>query len=724
MFYHLFFVSLSTSKQHRSAEKFRIRNQMKMNEIPKISITQDFSTNDQDDLEANECTADIRDAHTDIENLDSDAESTVPKTHLLKTRKKVKSKQIDQCATDIEDCVGSGSDDESDRSKPYNAELSLNEFLDQGFVDETASFGGTDKVKHSRRVKSASLLLPQEDDGAITDCEDLYGSDNEHDEPMSCELIASNKRFNDFLIDNDDFSSVDVQNSSLIRLTKMRNRNVDVSDNECNLPLNNWNELSDVENMEFSDREEASNDRCRSNKSHFEVEEMTLALSDIEDSCKMKIQPEIAVSFVNRRSKRSRNTLHALSLKANKGSSSLMVQKNADEAVTDIENLESSDDEVMNMRKTLSIPMALVNAAITDVEDFDADESEMPEAAIDIKLPSPSREIIVSREDKHGDPVSKTMPLVANPNGFLNVADSYVDKGLTDTEDMSGNEDEYNNTDQYVMHEMPHMDNDVINSSEGLTQVARNNIVCDVEPVTDVEELRSVSGVKLRRRKSKPKSNKPKGILLSVQRQQDAEAVTDNEEIVLSDDQAAQYFHAMHHALGAVALQPLGQEDGLTDVEEISDDEEFHRKSNAIDIDPNVFRQEIFFSTITLSDAASGKSSQQNQGYSKISTIIKTREAHDSSADIGTTDVEEMIHSDAEDFLGVDKTSQRNSTTPNELRCAFNESLSSHVYDQSKSEFDTSDEAQHVKGYGNIQDVHTDVECFDEDRSIVHFVFF
>lgn len=693
-----------------------------MNEIPKISITQDFSTNDQDDLEVNVCTADIQDAHTDIENLDSDADNSATKSHLLTARKKVKSKKIDQCGTDVEDCVGSGSDDESDRSKPHDAQLSLNEFLDQGFTDETASFGGTDKVKHSRRVKSPCLLLPQEDDGAVTDCEDLYGSDNEHDEPMSTEMIASNKQFNDFLIDNDDFSSVDVQNSSLVRLMKMRHRNVDVSDNECNLPMNNWNELSDVENMMFSDQEgAASNDLFRSNKSPFEVEEMTLALSDIEDTCRIKTQPEIAVSFANRRSKRSRNTLHALSLKANKGGSSLMVQRNADEAVTDVENLESSDDEKMNMRKTLSIPMALVNAANTDIEDFDADESEMPEIAVDIRLPSPSREIIVSREDRHGDPVSKMMPLVANPNGFLGVTNNYVDKGLTDTEDMSGNEEEYNNTDQYDMHEMPHMDNDFVNSSEGLTKIARNNLVSDLEPVTDVEELRSVGGAKLRRRKSKPKSNKPKGILLSVQHQQDMEAITDNEEILLSDDQAAKYFNAKPNELGAFAIQPLGQEEGTTDIEEISDDEDFHRKSNAIDIDPNVFRQEIFFSTITLSDVASSKSSQQNQGYSKISTIIKTREAHDSSADIGTTDVEEMIHSDAEDFLGVDKTSQRNNPTPNELRSAFNESLSTHVYDQSKSGFDTSDEAQHVKGYENIQDAHTDVECLDEDRSIADF---
>lgn len=701
---------------------------MKMNQIPKISITQDFSTNDQDDLDANECTANIQDAHTDIENFDSDVECNDSKKNLLKARKKLKSKKIDQCATDVEDCVGSGSDDESDLSKVYDARLSLNEFLDQGFVDETSSFGGTNKVKHSRHVKNAGLLVPQEDDGAITDCEDLYGSDNDIDDPVSTEMVALNRKFNDFLIDNDDFSSVDVQNSALVHLKKLHNRHMDVSDNECNIQLNNWNELSDVENMEFSEQEGASNVsiRFRRNKSPFEAEEMTLALSDIEDSCKIstptRSHQEIAVSFVNRRSKRTRNTLHALSLKANKGGNSLTVQKKPEEAITDVENLESSDDEKINMRKTLSIPMALVNATNnhTDLEDFDADDLDMPDIAADIKLPSPSREIIVSKEDKHGDPVSKMMPLVASSNGFLSVTGSYVDKGLTDTEDMSGNEDEYINTDQYAMSEMPAMENDFISSSEGLTNVARNNIVFDLEPVTDVEDMKAIGGSKLRRRKSKPKSNKPKSILLSVQRQHDVEAITDNEEILLSDEQAAKYYNP-RFKFGAAALEPIAPEDGTTDIEEISDDEEFHNKSNAIDIDPNVFRQETFFSTITLSDASPSKSLQHNQGYSKISTIMKTREAHDSSADIGTTDVEEMIHSDAEDFLGIDKTPQRNINTPNELRCAFNESLSSHVYDQSKSEFNTSNEGQHVKRFANIQDAHTDIECLDDEKSEVFF---
>lgn len=695
---------------------------MKMNEIPKISITQDFSNNDPDDFDTNECRAEcIQDAHTDIENLDSDRECNTPKSQLLlKARKKVKSKKIDHCATDIEDCEDSGSDDAGDLCKAYDARLSLNEFLDQGFVEETSSFGGNDKIKHSKSVKNASLLIPQEDDGAVTDCEDLYGSDNEN-ETLSKEMIASNQKFNDFLLDNDDFSSVDVSNAALTRLTKAHHQNYNVSDNECGLPMNNWNELSDVESILFSDQEGASNSGSQiRSKNTFEAEEMSFALSDVEDTCKgiqTKSQPEIAVSFANRRSKRSRNTLHA-SMKANRSGNSLIVQKTADEGATDVENLESSDDEQVNMRKTLSIPMALVNAAMahTDVEDFDADDIDLPEAAVDIKLPSPSREIIVSREDKHGDPVSKCMPLVANSAGFLGIAASYVDKGLTDTEDMSGNEEEYNNTDQYVLNEMPDMDNDVINSSEGLTKMTRSEVVTDMEPVTDVEDMKAV-GAKLRRRKSKPKSNRPKSILLSVQRQKDFEAITDNEEILL-DDQAAAYYNAGRYQSGAAALQPMSHEDGVTDVEEISDDEEFHNKSK--DIDLNVFRQETFFSTITLSDASANKSCQSNQGYSKISTVSKIREAHDSSADMGTTDVEEMIHSDAEENLCIDKTPQRNNT-PNVLRCAFNESLSSHVHDQSKSEFDNSDEAQHIKGYGDNQDAHTDVECLDDDKSIAGF---
>lgn len=403
-----------------------------MNEIPKISITQDFT---DEEVEDSECSANIADAHTDIEDLDSDDKnSKFPSNQLLKTRKKTKSKKIDECGTDVEDCIGSGSDDDFDKS--YDDNLSLTEFLDQGFTDETSGYGGDNKIKQSRKAKRASLFVPPDDDGAVTDCEDM-SSDNE----ILVVDCPDDPNYENFLLENDDFSSVNVQNSALFEANKKKrltaSKNVDESGSDSDMPAGNWNELSDVENIALSDQEDQPKypSRIRNSVSAFDAEEMILVASDTEGACsQFEPLPAVAVSFIsNVRAKKSHS--HTRRAKSNQSKNTLAVQANPDEGITDIENLDSSDDEGTNIRKNLSIPLAYVQYAgsksLTDVEDFDVDDDCIPSTSNDIKLPSPVREICVMREDKHGDPVAKVMPLVVSANGsYLGIQDEYVDKGL------------------------------------------------------------------------------------------------------------------------------------------------------------------------------------------------------------------------------------------------------------------------------------------------------
>lgn len=405
-----------------------------MNEIPKISITQEFVTDDHDDDERDdsECSANINEAHTDIEDLDSDDKnSQFPSGQLLKARKKTKSKKIDECATDIEDCEGSTSDEEL--VKCCDDQLSLNEFLDHGFTEETSSFDGANKIKHSRKGKRASLFVPREDDGAVTDCEDLT-SDNEI-EVIDCQ---NNPEYDNILLENDDFNTVNVDNSAFVQTNKKKritsSKNCDLSDSECELPRGNWNELSDVENIMFSDQEDQPKyaSYIKHSASAFDAEEMIMVASDNESACpKYEQLPDISVSFTNTRPKRA--YVRHRPQKSNASKNTLGVQGNAEEAITDVENLDSSDDEGTNIRKKHLIPLAYVNAGNrphTDVEDFDMDDDCIPSTSNDIKLPSPVREITVMREDKHGDPVSKVMPLVVSTNGsYLGIAEDYVDKG-------------------------------------------------------------------------------------------------------------------------------------------------------------------------------------------------------------------------------------------------------------------------------------------------------
>lgn len=403
-----------------------------MNEIPKISITQDFV--DDDDLEDSECSANIGDAHTDIEDLDGDEnQSQFPSNQLLKARKKSKSKKIDECGTDVEDCIGSGSDD--DLVISCDDQLSLSEFLDQGFIEETSGIGDDNKTKHSRKAKRASLFVPPDDEGAVTDCEDM-SSDNE----ILVVNCPDDPRFENFLLENDDFSSVNVQNSAFVQANKKKrfvsSKNVDQSGSDSDLPAGNWNELSDVENIALSDQEDQPkySSRIRHSASAFDAEEMIMVASDNEGACsRYQPQADVAVSFTNQRAKKSQS--HSRRNKSNPNKNSLAVQPNPDEGITDIEHLDSSDDEGTNIRKNLSIPLAYVqysgSKSHTDVEDFDVDDDCIPSTSKDIKLPSPVREICVMREDKHGDPVAKVMPLVVSANGsYLGIQDDYVDKGL------------------------------------------------------------------------------------------------------------------------------------------------------------------------------------------------------------------------------------------------------------------------------------------------------
>lgn len=283
-------------------------------------------------------------------------------------------------------------------------------------------------------------------------------------------------------------------------------------------------------------------------------------------------------------------------------------------------------------------------------------------------------------------------------------------KGLTDTEDLSGNEEDYDSGIKYEIIEVPNFDDGgIVSTAEGLTSFTRDRKTIDHEQLTDVEEIRVGGEKQSRRKRSKPKTTKTKGGLLAVNGDDDEDQVlTENEEIYVNDDQASNYTNARH--LNGIGLGIRGHPDGgVTDTEEFSGDEDLTKKYNT-EIDPNVFQQEAFFSTITSTDGTQGKQPIL-QGYSKISTTIKTREALESSADQSVTDVEDLEQTDGEDLLGVD--AQSRGPTPNLLRSTFNECASYSVRDQSKNEFDISNEADHIKGYEDIHENHTDIECLE-----------
>lgn len=692
------------------------------NEIPTISITHDDAVDM--DVDCDEKNFNINDAHTDIEDLDSDNEQKRPKSpcKTFKTRSK---KLINECATDVEDYNDSGSDLDPPKIDEERR-ISLSEFLDHGYVEETSTPGAVrGKTKKSTNRLGPQLTITPLDDGGITDCENCETSDDEEDAPNE-KISEANKKYDDFLLQADDFNTVSVQGSSIINRQKhcspsTSNNPSNSSDSDDDIRFCEKSDVSDIENIQFSDQDDAQKycGKMRHSKSALDAEEIILQDSDNEDlsmATKKPLYPEINISFLTPDGLRNRK--HKTTKKS---SVKLTVQSEPDEALTDVENLNSSDDEddECTSRSTLAIPAAICsqNSPLTDVEDLDVDDDYKQPCAKDVKLPSPVREITLMTEDKQGDPVAKVMPLL-NPTVFLGVTEPYIDKGLTDTEDVSGNEEEYNNDGKYETNELPALDGGFVRATDGLIEQSRRRYsnVSDTEPLTECEELHVGKKQQVRRKKSKPKGARPKQFL-SVSPSENP-ATTDVEELYISDDQAGN-FPAATRCRRAHYLFAQHETDVVkTDTEDISGDEDGFEKSIP-DIDPMIFRQEAFFSTVTSSDGSTGNSFTQRECYSPIPTIMRRAHGSPQTSSELSADTEDLqINSDVEDLLTVDTYSRADTVTPQAIRNVFNENTNFFVFDHNNSHFDTRNEGPHIKpGYQDIQDSHTDVEFLDDDVS-------
>lgn len=711
--------------QHRETSE----NKMMVNEIPVISITPDDSNPNLDDNDNDDRKYDINDAHTDIEDLDSDDENgSGPSPRMrtpsraLRIRRKSSSsskKNISEAVTDIEDYNDS---DDSDSVKEENEEqkIDLNEFLDQGFVEEMSSHARAGRVggmKQSRNTFKATLFAPVEDDGGITDCEDF---DTSGDEAESKPEPVDQKPFDEILQEMliDDGNNVSIQDATTLNACRSpaAPSSACVSDgSESENDDGGKREgakyrykRSTVENIMLSDDDARKFfNRIRPSKSALEAEEIVMQASDYEECAEPS--PDVNITFqscdrVKVRRRHLRSHQRAGTSAAAVSGSTLLVAVNPDEGVTDVENLNSSDDddETGGARSHLTIPTAVIKCSdcgLTDVEDFDIDEDCIPADRGDIKLPSPVREITLMTQDTSGDPITKVMPL--NSSGtFLGVVESYIDKGLTDTEDVSGNEEDYYSSKNYAANVSGmELEGGVVTNSEGLTtlQKAKRELLSHIDPLTDVEELfLGANSDGVRRRKPKPKGSRSKNLLVEQRQYRDA---TDMEDLYVSDDQAEHFQRVQRPSVLAI---PAGDDGGVTDTEEMSGDEdEYTEKPEEIDI--NVLKQEAYFSTVTTCDGTLKE---------HFNAAVPEKLPHcELSADSEVL----QLNSDVEDLLTVEGYSRAETVTPIEIRNALDETCRSQVFDHSEERRDRSNEGIHMKGYRESQEAHTDVECLEDD---------
>lgn len=690
---------------------------MIVNEIPTISITQDESNPDIDDLDDDENgKPDINDAHTDIEDLDSDENETIRRSpsRMLRIRRKPTPRRISDAGTDIEDYNASDSDSDESEVKE-DGKFDLNEFLDLGFVEEVSSntvgrVGGTKQAGPS--FKSYLTARNDDDDGGITDCENLETSDEDEIEPK---FEVDQKPYDDILKEMlvDDGNSVNHQDSTTLA-NQCRSTGgspsflTDESDSDGACARATRYKHSMVENLILSDEDTRKcGKRMRPRPSAWDAEEIVLQASDNDETPMRDVSyADVGIAFLqNDRSKlRKRYSRPSQKKSSGPSGSTLTVAKKTEDVLTDIENLDSSDDETGNCSNQLAIPAAVINSGsgiLTDVEDFDTDEDDadyVPLNTKDIKLPSPVREITLVTEDENGVPNTKVMPL--NSSGiFLGVAETYVDKGLTDTEDLSGNEEDYYNSGKYSANiDIPEWEGGTVHNTENLTSIGRNKRSDNSgkEPLTDVEEV-FVSGE--RKRKQKPKVYRSSPFLDAGDASGDR-GHTDVEELDVPDDQA-KYFQCVQRKSN-IEVPQAHRDGGITDTEDISGDEnEF--KNNPNDIDINVLKQEAYYSTFKCSDGTIKEQFTTNASENQLCTEL--------SADTEIL----QFNSDTEDLLTVDGYSWAETVTPIEIRNALEETCSFSVIDHAANICDRTGEDVHVKGYREPQDTHTDVEFFDDD---------
>lgn len=738
-----------------------------MSDIPVISITQECSDDDVDiddvsKLNINEALTDTEDLFMDQDTVRYRKGSTSPKIAGYSMIDAI-APTTNGSVTDVEDCTDSEDENESERPKSAReADIALDSFLDQGYVDETTkSSNKGDKPKtltrcFSKATESDSLQVFADSSNALTDCEDCALSDDDD----SLGKVSIPDCPEDILMRDADNDAVDVHNSMKRKQEKHTHHKQDAveesssdSENECKVRHRRGHRKveerprSDCENFSMSDDDMAG--ACAKPPSNrqsalFEAEELVMEGSDAEED-RTQVFPEINITFV---SEGPDTPTESTGAKSKRPASLSVAAPNADEALTDVENLDSSDseDERVTTGKRL-IPRAVVRSGrgdggTTDVEDFndsDDNDQEEPDQKREVGqefLPSPVRELAILSQGEAGAQKQNVMPL---NQGLLMVGTPDMEQALTDVEDMSGGEEagELYDSSKYMIESLPDLENgDVYSSDNTCVKTAKLEVMSPTqEPKTDTEDLffersasNSGSGSELRRRR-KPKHSTMSGSSCQQQQQQQfkgrkflemkadtaATATTDVEDMYLSDDAKDCGFAPSKQRRATIQFSgltaPTNDCDAKTDVEFLSGDE-------LVNDHRGMHSPQLCF-----------------DGYS---SVIKARERNGLTKDEGLLDGyaipmirkvspspdAHICHTDSEDIQGVSDEdeqamngsySRAQTATPYELTRALDESSGCEIHDESSAR--VKGVLLDVKGMtgGDQQEMHTDVEFLDDD---------
>lgn len=682
-----------------------------MSDLPIISITQDDNFDDEIDENDTNYSRNISDCLTDIEDMESGNERYDMMAVI---------KQAEEAGgvTDLEDCDASEEDDISDGEE---FPISITEFLDQGCINESSNVNANDEdrlafdmhCKNKCPSPSAFNLAVGEQQGGVTDCEDLEGSgeeaENEDQVSSADEAIVLEGQNSIDIQDNMGKKRPEKFNQKNFEHHKSTSSSSESEDEPKPKPHKRYNKKS-MKRLDECGRKGKRNSLLSPNGD--DAEEMILEASDVENNMERSpTYPEInlpEITFSGKVSKKGKK----------KPAKTMMLglPQNEDEGVTDVENLNSSDSEeedaACSSRKNSAqlIPNAIMKShALTDVEDFGEESSDdgMNDDRYDVPLPAPVREVVILTESNEGAPIMKSSPL---PDqcllGFNNLD---MDKGLTDVEDFSGDDEEgYEKASNYVIEDAIVLDGGVIESSDHTSDNKGRHFDRQMhEPKTDTENIFVDKG-DCRRRKNRSKHythSKQKANNLFVQPTAVA-ATTDVEDLDVEDDDVVLKDKGVktnkkRHA--CLQLTPKEASGGKTDVEYLSGED--------MDSTPPDYNSP------TVMDASSTIACSDYLGSKAKTTAMPVILKFSAEANQCNTDTEDMqVLSDADDGgLGVDSYSRAQTATPMELSRDLDDSGASQVHEVHVGVFDHQNEENFIKGNRVISDELTDVEYLDDD---------
>lgn len=693
-----------------------------MADIPSISVTNEFSDNDDDKTDNQ-----IDLVATDCENLDSDDDDAsrvkTGNTLVAFTKKTPKSKK--DVLTDCEDFDGSDSEDV--QFVPIESDaITLEEFLDQACINETTRFNGQNESTYDgpRIPKRCVSPMPKNclgvdvDTGGLTDYEEMDGSGDEEvtrdDSEVELPLLMD---------ENNTVESHDNVRSSMGQhhITTTDSSASSESSGDEHTPFKSSRKHllmgeSDTENVLFSDYESALK-TCPKKPIITDLAEdevLVVELSDGDEAGPSEMDTSRCVDVHFRNSAKDQHKPGTPQF-----SKLLAVLQDPNEGLTDVENLESSaDDDDDYVAGGLTIPAAVVrtdNAYLTDMEDVDGVESDGEDEGVEvdcnITLPKPVRQLIMVQETNTGAPVSRVVPLADNLSLAAEVG--YQDKGLTDTEDLSDcNEDMYD-TSGYLIESLPDMEAGRITCSDKFSASQLGLPAEGAEPITDTEEMTDVGESRKKRHRHRHSQRHRQRLAVN---NDDEEGLTDVEELIISD-QASRRYSSFNAQSSAAPLLTINNTDdgGHTDVELLSGDEDavpVRSRRMQRNSSPNILNKSDWFNSAEASKEYSQEAGGPRCKSNSLCMNLPRLRKLSPTPDAGHTDIEEMARSGDDDDEEYEE--QNRGDTPAAVHRQLDENNST-THDRNVNVFDASSERLNIKGHQDIQEALTDSEYLEEE---------